>query len=69
MRVGDCFWAIEKPAADEKIEQLTDEAKEQQKQIEQQIADGQEVLSNLRTKLYAKLGDSINLDTPYSSSR
>lgn len=69
MRVGECFWAIEKPAADEKLEQLTDEAKQHQRHLEQQLADNEGILADLRAKLYAKLGDSINLDEPYRASK
>lgn len=68
MLVGECFWGTEKTAAEEKVQQLTSEAQEQKQQIQQQIDDNQAALGDLRTKLYAKLGDSINLDEPYKAS-
>jgi hypothetical protein len=38
MRVGDCFWGIDKTAAEEKLEALTEEAQQQYRQLEQQMA-------------------------------
>ncbi|WIA36139.1 hypothetical protein OEZ86_007486 [Tetradesmus obliquus] len=69
MRVGECFWGIDKTAAEEKLEALTEEAQQHYRQLEQQMADGQQQLGELRTQLYARLGDSINLDTPYTDSK
>jgi hypothetical protein len=40
MRVGDCFWGIDKTAAEEKLEALTEEAQQQYRQLEQQMAGG-----------------------------
>lgn len=36
--------------------------------LEQQLAEVTGVMSDLRTKLYARLGDSINLDVPRSAA-
>lgn len=69
MRVGECFWGIQKDTAEEKLEQLTDEAKQQHRQLEQQLAANREQLVDLRTKLYARLGDSINLDVPLAAGK
>eukprot|EP00878_Enallax_costatus_P027893 GHUV01030081.1.p2 GENE.GHUV01030081.1~~GHUV01030081.1.p2 ORF type:complete len:105 (+),score=46.35 GHUV01030081.1:399-713(+) len=69
MRVGECFWAIEKSAAEDKLEHLTEEAKQHQQETEQQAAENEASLADLRAKLYAKLGDSINLDEPYKTSK
>lgn len=35
--------------------------------LEQQLADVHTQMADLRTKLYARLGDSINLDVPHSA--
>jgi len=67
MKVGECFWGTEKLAAEEQIEQRTADAKQQLDQLQQHVTDNMQALGELRTKLYAKLGDSINLDLPYSS--
>lgn len=40
MRVGECFWGIDKTAAEEKLEALTDEAQQHYRQLEQQMAGG-----------------------------
>eukprot|EP00882_Tetradesmus_deserticola_P017342 GHRQ01018575.1.p2 GENE.GHRQ01018575.1~~GHRQ01018575.1.p2 ORF type:complete len:104 (+),score=55.28 GHRQ01018575.1:278-589(+) len=40
MRVGECFWGIDKAAAEEKLEALTEEAQQQYRQLEQQMAGG-----------------------------
>jgi hypothetical protein len=40
MRVGECFWGVEKTAAEEKLEALTEEAQQQYRQLEQQMAGG-----------------------------
>jgi hypothetical protein len=41
MRVGDCFWGIDKTAAEEKLEALTEEAQQHYRQLEQQMAGGE----------------------------
>eukprot|EP00775_Hariotina_reticulata_P009604 gene9604-9765_t len=56
MRVGECFWGTEKSAAEEQIEQLTVDAKQQLQQLEHRVADDMHALGDLRTKLYANLG-------------
>jgi chaperonin cofactor prefoldin len=40
MRVGECFWGVDKAAAEEKLETLTEEAQQHYRQLEQQMAGG-----------------------------
>jgi hypothetical protein len=42
----------------------TDEAKAAQAELQGSISSSKGVLSELRGRLYARLGDSINLDVP-----
>jgi hypothetical protein len=38
------------------------------RRLEQELAEIGTVMTDLRTKLYARLGDSINLDVPHSAA-
>ncbi len=38
------------------------------RRLEQQLAEVNAIMDDLRTKLYARLGDSINLDVPASAA-
>jgi hypothetical protein len=38
------------------------------RRLEQELAEVNATMSDLRTKLYARLGDSINLDVPHSAA-
>jgi prefoldin subunit 4 len=60
--VGDSFWKTPKEEAEEKLETLTDTAKEKQGSLEEQIADIKEQMGQLKVVLYAKFGKSINLE-------
>ncbi|KAF8059424.1 erkB [Scenedesmus sp. PABB004] len=68
LRVGECFWAVPHDAAEARLDELTAEAKAQHRALEAELARSAETLGELRAKLYARLGDSVNLDTPYTPS-
>lgn len=38
------------------------------RRLEQQLGEVSATMADLRTKLYARLGDSINLDVPHSAA-
>ena len=60
--VGDSFWTTPKEEADDKLEALTEAAKEKQSRVEEQIAEIKEQMGQLKVVLYAKFGKSINLE-------
>lgn len=68
LRVGETFWATPKEDAEAALEAQQEAAKEKQQQLQADAASNLEALATLRTKLYTRLGDSINLDLPFEQA-
>ncbi|KAF5835394.1 Prefoldin beta-like protein [Dunaliella salina] len=59
---GECFVHMEKEAAEERLQKLGDTVKEDVSAQEAQVEDIQAKMKELKTVLYGKFGNSINLE-------
>eukprot|EP00877_Chromochloris_zofingiensis_P003477 jgi/Chrzof1/1312/Cz10g02190.t1 len=59
---GDSFLHVDKDDADEKLTQLTDEARAQLSEHQSALASVKGKMAELKVVLYGKFGNSINLE-------
>lgn len=62
LAIGDCFFIVDFTTAKEFVEEKVDELKEKVKKEEVVLADTNKKLQKLKSSLYAKFGNSINLE-------
>ncbi|KAG1677947.1 hypothetical protein FOA52_001365 [Chlamydomonas sp. UWO 241] len=60
--VGDCFVHLEKDSADDRLASITGDTKSEIADISKQIKGTQEQLAELKSVLYGKFKDTINLE-------
>ena len=60
--VGECFIDIEEDAATQYHEKLTEEKEEEMEKMTEQLDEVESEMKNLKSYLYARFGQSINLE-------
>lgn len=61
--VGTSFMAVTKTECESLIEQRKAEIKQKMKDLDEQLAPMKEEMNSIKSKLYAKFGSNINLDS------
>jgi prefoldin subunit 4 len=62
IRVGDAFFVMNGEEAQEKLEQMKDEIRVEHERLDKQLLEVSGEMGKLKTALYARFGNSINLD-------
>mmetsp|Transcript_12604 Transcript_12604/g.27240 ORF Transcript_12604/g.27240 Transcript_12604/m.27240 type:complete len:127 (-) Transcript_12604:499-879(-) len=60
--IGECFVHVEKDHAEERLQDLTDECSKDVEVANEEISNIKDQMKELKTVLYAKFKDSINLE-------
>eukprot|EP00891_Asterochloris_glomerata_P005893 jgi/Astpho2/5893/fgenesh1_pg.00080_%23_108_t len=60
--IGDCFLAATPDEAEAFVQEASDKSSEELQELTEELAKIQESMADLKKDLYAKLGDSINLE-------
>lgn len=60
--IGECFVHFERESAENRLESLTEETQKELDSAQSQIEEIQDQMKSLKASLYAKFGNSINLE-------
>ena len=62
IRIGECFLSVSNEDAEEHVEKLLEEEKSKLEELEKEMGELDDRMTQTKSKLYAKFGNTINLE-------